>query len=67
MRVQGVYGTPDEWKTTDDANPGLFSYSLRFLTFEIEKGKIYPRELTAKEQREAEEKNKKGGKKDPKK
>lgn len=33
VKVQGVFGTPEEWKATDDANPGLFTYSLRFLTF----------------------------------
>jgi len=47
-QIHGVFGFPEEWKTTDDANPSLFNYTLRFSSFNFEKAKIYPRELTAK-------------------
>lgn len=67
FKVQGIYGTPDEWKTTDDANPSLFNYTVRFFKLELDKGKIYPRQLTPKQLREQEEKSKKGGKKETKK
>jgi hypothetical protein len=33
LKVEGVFATPEEWKATDDANPGLFTYSLRFFQF----------------------------------
>lgn len=33
LKLEGVFGTPEEWKTTDDANPGLFTYSLRLFQF----------------------------------
>lgn len=26
LKVHGVYGFPEEWKTTDDLNPNLFTY-----------------------------------------
>jgi len=51
FKVEGVFGTPDDWKTTDDANPGLFAYTARCLAFEMEKGKVFARELTAREVR----------------
>ena len=35
FKAEGVYGTPEEWKSTDDANPGLFSYTTRCFVFEI--------------------------------
>jgi hypothetical protein len=43
FKIDGIFGTPDEWKSTDEANPGLFTYTVRWFKFEIEKGKIYPR------------------------
>ncbi len=33
IRVEGVFGTPEDWKTTDDANPGLFTYTVRCFKF----------------------------------
>ena len=66
LSIEGVFGVPEEWKTTDEANPGLFTYELRFMAFETAGAKVHPRQLTAKEQREQEEKGKKGGKKDSK-
>lgn len=33
FKVEGIFGTPDDWKTTDDSNPGLFTYAVRFLQF----------------------------------
>jgi hypothetical protein len=29
--VNGVFSFPDEWRTTDEANPNLFQYSIAFL------------------------------------
>ena len=64
--MEGVFGLPEEWKITDEANPGLFTYDLRFLSFESRNPKIHPKQLTKKEQREQEDKGKKGGKKESK-
>lgn len=33
LKVHGIYSTPDEWKSTDDANPGLFTYAVRMSKF----------------------------------
>lgn len=71
LQVQGVYAFPDEWRTTDEANPGLFSYSVAFLDGRLGSGKVIPRELTEKEKKEIEEaeaakKAKKAPKKDSK-
>lgn len=33
LQVHGIYSTPDEWKSTDDANPGLFTYVVRMSKF----------------------------------
>ena len=33
LKVEGLFGTPDDWKTTDDANPGLFTYAIKFSKF----------------------------------
>lgn len=44
--VDGIFATPDDWKTTDEANPSLFTYTVRCFAFELEKGKIFPRDLT---------------------
>lgn len=30
LKVDGVFGFPDEWKTTDEANPGMFTYTIKF-------------------------------------
>lgn len=52
FKVEGVFAFPEEWKTTDESNPGLFTYAARWMRFEFEKGKIHGKELTAKELRE---------------
>lgn len=33
FKVHGIYATPDEWKATDEANPGLFTYTVRMSKF----------------------------------
>jgi hypothetical protein len=33
FKVEGVYGTPEEWKSIDDTNPGLFTYTTRCFVF----------------------------------
>ena len=33
LNIEGVFGLPEEWKTTDEANPGLFTYELRLMAF----------------------------------
>lgn len=30
LEVVGVFAFPEEWKTTDDNNPNLFSYKVSF-------------------------------------
>ena len=49
-----MFAVPEEWKTTDEANPGMFIYVLRMSKMELSKGKIRPRELTEREKRENE-------------
>lgn len=70
IKVHGVYAFPEEWKTTDDLNPSLFTYQLKFLGCDIVEGKVRARELTEKEIKDAEEaaaaKSKKPTKPDPK-
>lgn len=65
-----MFGFPEEWKTTDDLNPNLFGYQVKFLDCDVLEGKIHNREPTEKEIKEAEEaaaaKNKKPVKVDPK-
>lgn len=29
--VEGVFSIPEEWKGTEDANPGLFGYGFKVL------------------------------------
>eukprot|EP00825_Cyclidium_porcatum_P045892 TRINITY_DN7095_c0_g1_i7.p1 TRINITY_DN7095_c0_g1~~TRINITY_DN7095_c0_g1_i7.p1 ORF type:complete len:1131 (-),score=244.37 TRINITY_DN7095_c0_g1_i7:273-3665(-) len=55
ISIAGVYGFPEEWKTVDDANQGLFTYQAKFLGLEVKDGKIIPRQLTEKELKEQEE------------
>lgn len=65
--IEGIFCFPDEWKTTDEANPGLFTYTAKFCTSDFTGGKIQPRKQTERELREAEEASKKKtGKKDGK-
>lgn len=70
IKVHGVYGFPEEWKTVDEANPNLFGYQVKFFGCDVPEGKIHVREQTEKEIKEAEEaaaaKNKKPVKPDPK-
>jgi hypothetical protein len=35
FKVEGIFGTPDDWKVTDEANPGLFTYTARWFKFEV--------------------------------
>lgn len=55
IAVNGVFSFPDEWRTTDEANPNLFQYSIAFLDQRVQNGKIIQREMTEKEKREIEE------------
>lgn len=48
LKVEGIYALPDEWKATDDANPGMFTYSLKLATIQVANGKVHARELTEK-------------------
>ena len=43
IKLHGIFSTPDEWKATDEANPGLFTYVVRMSKFELTKGKVCPR------------------------
>lgn len=40
--VDGVYSFPEEWKTTDEANP-FFTYQVKFMGLEVSDGKVFPR------------------------
>lgn len=44
--LDGVFAFPEEWKTTDQANPGILGYVARTSSIEIGNGKVYARELT---------------------
>ena len=55
INIQGVYAIPDEWRTIDESNPGLFGYNIRFEDGELVGGKVVPRELTVREKRDMEE------------
>ena len=70
LAVSGIYCFPEEWKSTDEANPTLYTYQVKMNGLDISDGKIFPRQLTDKELKEIEEaqaaKNKKKEKKDPK-
>ena len=41
--VDGVFAFPDEWRTTDEANPGILGYVARTSSIEIANGKVFPR------------------------
>ena len=32
-KIEGVFGLPEEWKTLDDANPGTFTYNIKFFKY----------------------------------
>lgn len=70
VKMHGVFGFPDDWKTTDDLNPNVFTYQAKLMGCDLYEGKVRPREATEKEIKEAEEvaaaKNKKPVKVDPK-
>ena len=57
-----IFAFPEEWKTTDDANSGMFKYSVKILGVDLGEGKIMPREKSAKELAAEEEANTKGKK-----
>jgi len=33
LKIHGIYSLPDEWKATDESNPGLFTYAVRMSKF----------------------------------
>ena len=43
LRAEGIFAFPEEWKTTDEANPGMFTYVIKFANSQIVNGKILPR------------------------
>ena len=43
MKVDGVFAYPEQWKTTDEGNPGMFTYTVKMGTLDISGGKINPR------------------------
>jgi hypothetical protein len=55
INVQGVFAFPEEWKTLDETNPGIFTYVVRYHESELGGGKTVPRELTDKEKKEIED------------
>ncbi|EGR30045.1 tetratricopeptide repeat protein [Ichthyophthirius multifiliis] len=56
LKIHGVYSFPEEWKTTDEANPNLFTYTIKaFNGLECPEGKVHNREQTEKELKEQEE------------
>ena len=55
VNVGGVFAFPEEWKIIDEANPGLFVYSVRFGDSELTGGKAIARELTEKEKKDIED------------
>jgi len=44
-----VYAFPPEWQTTDDLNPGTFTYTAKIFGLDVVEGKIKAREKTDKE------------------
>ena len=63
--MQGVFGFPDEWRITDESNPGIFANVVRYAGEDMF-GKIKNREQTEKEKFEEYQKNSKKNKKDTK-
>ena len=55
LNFNGIYCFPDEWRVSDEANPGIFTYQLKYGSKSIEGGRICPREITDRERRELEE------------
>ena len=43
LSVEGVFSFPDEWRTTDEANPGILGYVTRTSSIEIMSGKVFAR------------------------
>lgn len=43
LAVDGLFAYPEEWKTTDEGNPGMFTYKVKMGSLEISGGKINPR------------------------
>ncbi len=50
-----MYSFPDEWRTADELNAGVFGFTGSFLGEDIPGGRPFARELTEKEKRELEE------------
>lgn len=49
--IQGIYGFPDEWRITDETNPGIFANAVKYEGQDLY-GKVKARELTEKEKYE---------------
>jgi hypothetical protein len=62
FKVGGIFALGDAIRASDEANPGMFDYSVSVLGLEMGEGKFVPREFTEKE-KEMEESKKKGAKK----
>ena len=43
VSVEGVFSFPEEWRTTDEANPGILGYVARTSCIEIINGKVFAR------------------------
>jgi tetratricopeptide (TPR) repeat protein len=54
LEVIGGFAFPEEWKAYDEVNT-FFTYQVKFLGLDVTEGKIYPRQLTEKEIKDAEE------------
>ncbi|CAD8072535.1 unnamed protein product [Paramecium primaurelia] len=65
ITVKGVYGFAEDWKLTDETNPGIFANVVRYQGEDMF-GKIKGRELTEREKFEEYQKNSKKNKKDTK-
>ena len=33
LKIDGVFGLPEDWKALDDANPSTFAYSIKFFKY----------------------------------
>ncbi len=49
LSLEGCFNLPSELVTTEEANPGLFKYSLKYLNYHSE-GQYQPRVLSLREQ-----------------
>jgi hypothetical protein len=49
LTSEGVFNIPEEWRLSEEANPGQFKYLLSYKDF-ITEGEFLPKVLTLKEQ-----------------